>query len=60
MPLLAWLDKLWRAWALSFGDDPAMRRYLLFFAGKILSLAPDKEEAAAFFRSLDIAGLTRD
>lgn len=37
-----------------------MRRYLLFFAGKILSLAPDKEEAAAFFRSLDIAGLTRD
>ena len=60
MPLLAWLDKLWRAWALSFGDDPAMRRYLLFFAGKILSLAPGKDEAAAFFRSLDIAGLTRD
>lgn len=59
-PLLAWLDKLWRAWAASFGDDPAMRRYILFFAAKILSLAPDREDAAAFFRSLDIAGLTKD
>ena len=58
--LLAWLDKLWRAWAASFGDDPAMRRYILFFAAKILSLAPDREDAAAFFRSLDIAGLTKD
>ena len=55
--LLAWLDRLWRGYTETFGTDPAFERYILFFAGKILSLSPDREGAAAFFRSLDIAGL---
>lgn len=55
--LLAWQDRLWRGYTETFGTDPAFEHYILFFAGKILSLSPDREGAAAFFRSLDIAGL---
>ncbi|WP_297848087.1 glycosyltransferase family A protein [uncultured Desulfovibrio sp.] len=58
--LLNWLDRLWRGYSEMFGAEPAFQRYILFFAGKILSLAPDREEAAAVFRALDIAGLARN
>ncbi len=57
--LLAWLNRLWRGYTETFGADPAFERYLLFFAGKILSLAQDREEAAAVFQALDIAGLAK-
>lgn len=56
-PLLAWLDKLRHCHAAVFGPDPAFERYLVFFAGKVLSLAPDRGDAAAFFRTLRLADL---
>lgn len=55
--LLNWLDRLWRSYSETFGAEPAFQRYILFFAGKILSLTPNREEAAAVFRALDMAGL---
>ena len=58
--LLRWLDRLWRGYSETFGAEPAFQRYILFFAGKILSLTPDREEAAAVFRALDMAGLAKD